>query len=131
MKLSALSYQVNNFLRYNKSNRIHRVNATLGVTYDVRDVENSRYATEDFITPVLGTLQPFLGQVISQPLIVAANDVKIFSVLGRLNYTFKNKYVLTASFRRDGVSKFSDDLKYGIFPSLIPNKNPFLHLKRR
>tara|TARA_B100001057_G_scaffold154735_2_gene154860 strand:+ start:105 stop:3314 length:3210 start_codon:yes stop_codon:yes gene_type:complete len=142
MKLSALSYQVNNFLRYNKSNRTHRVNATLGVTYDVRDVENSRYATEDFITPVLGTLQPFLGQVISQPLIVAANDTKIFSVLGRLNYTFKNKYVLTASFRRDGVSKFSDDLKYGIFPSFamawragsekfIQNLNVFSSLKLR
>ncbi len=118
MKLNALSYQVNNFLRYNRNiNRNHRVNATLGITYDVRDVENTRYAVEDFITPVLGSLQPFLGQVVSQPLLVMANDVKIFSVLGRVNYTLKNKYVLTASFRRDGVSKFSGDLKYGVFPS--------------
>ena len=41
----------------------------------------------------------------------------MFSVLGRLNYTFKNKYVITASFRRDGVSKFSEDNRYGFFPS--------------
>ena len=30
---------------------------------------------------------------------------------------FKNKYVLTASFRRDGVSKFAEDNRYGFFPS--------------
>ena len=49
MKLNALTYQVNNFLRYNRNiNRNHRVNATL--TYDVRDVESSVYAVQDFVT---------------------------------------------------------------------------------
>ena len=65
MKLNALTYQVNNFLRYNRNfNRDHRVNALLGLTYDVRDVESSVYAVEDFVTSQLGTAQPFLGQVI-------------------------------------------------------------------
>ena len=118
MKLNALTYQVNNFLRYNRNiNRNHRVNATLGVTYDVRDVSNSTYAVQDFVTAQLGTAQPFLGQVISNPLLTRAADQQLFSVLGRVNYTFKNKYVLTASFRRDGVSKFSEDNRYGFFPS--------------
>jgi TonB-linked SusC/RagA family outer membrane protein len=117
-KLNALTYQANNFLRYNRNiNRNHRVNATLGVTYDVRDVSNSTYAVQDFVTAQLGTAQPFLGQVISSPLLLRAADQQLFSVLGRLNYTFKNKYVLTASFRRDGVSKFSEDNRYGFFPS--------------
>ena len=118
MKLNALTYQVNNFLRYNRNiNRNHRVNATLGVTYDVRDVSNSTYAVQDFVTAQLGTDQPFLGQVISSPLLLRAADQQLFSVLGRVNYTFKNKYVLTASFRRDGVSKFSENNRYGFFPS--------------
>ncbi len=118
MKLNALTYQVNNFLRYNRNiNRNHRVNATLGVTYDVRDVSNSTYAVQDFVTAQLGTAQPFLGQVVSNPLLTRAADQQLFSVLGRVNYTFKNKYVLTASFRRDGVSKFSEDNRYGFFPS--------------
>ena len=117
-KLNALTYQANNFLRYNRNiNRNHRVNATLGVTYDVRDVSNSTYAVQDFVTAQLGTAQPFLGQVISSPLLLRAADQQLFSVLGRLNYTFKNKYVITASFRRDGVSKFSEDNRYGFFPS--------------
>ena len=118
MQLNALTYQVNNFLRYNRNiNRNHRVNATLGVTYDVRDVESNVYAVEDFITAQLGNAQPFLGQTISRPLLLRASDQQLFSVLGRFNYTFKNKYVLTASFRRDGVSKFSEDNRYGFFPS--------------
>jgi TonB-linked SusC/RagA family outer membrane protein len=43
--LNAKTYQVNNLLRYNRSfNRKHRINATLGVTYDVRENQNSIYA---------------------------------------------------------------------------------------
>ena len=118
MKLNALTYQVNNFLRYNRNfNRDHRVNALLGLTYDVRDVESSVYAVEDFVTSQLGTAQPFLGQVISTPLLLRASDQQLFSILSRVNYTFKNKYIFTTSIRRDGVSKFAEDNKYAIFPS--------------
>jgi TonB-linked SusC/RagA family outer membrane protein len=41
----------------------------------------------------------------------------IISYLGRINYTYKDKYLLTASIRRDGSSKFQDDNKYSLFPS--------------
>ena len=41
----------------------------------------------------------------------------ILSYLGRLNYTFDNKYYITASFRSDGSSKYSDGNKWGYFPS--------------
>lgn len=39
------------------------------------------------------------------------------SMLGRLMYTFKGKYMLTANFRRDGSSKFGPGNKWGNFPS--------------
>ena len=142
-KLNADSYQVNNLLRFNRTfNKKHRINATVGVTYDVRNVENSVYTVEDFVTTELTTQQPFLGQVISTPLAFINADQKLFSVLGRLNYTFNNRYVLTASFRRDGVSKFAEDNRYGFFPSFalawnmdkesfIKNMNVFSELKIR
>lgn len=58
--LNVTSYQINNFLRFNRTfNRKHRINATAGVTYDVRNVENSIYAVEDFVTTGLTTQQPF------------------------------------------------------------------------
>ncbi|GAB3655918.1 TonB-dependent receptor [Echinicola sediminis] len=37
--------------------------------------------------------------------------------LGRVNYDLKGKYLITASFRADGTSRFSDVNKYGFFPS--------------
>lgn len=40
------------------------------------------------------------------------------SFFGRVNYTFMETYLLTATVRRDGSSKFSDDHRWGTFPSL-------------
>ena len=105
-------------IRFNRTfNRKHRINATAGVTYDVRDIENSVYAVEDFFTTSLGTDQPYLGSVITTPLTYLDSKQQVFSFLGRLNYAYANKYVLTASFRRDGVSKFSRANRYSFFPS--------------
>jgi TonB-linked SusC/RagA family outer membrane protein len=89
----------------------------VGVTYDVRDIQNSVYAVEDFFTTTLTTEQPYIGSVITTPLTYLDSKQQVFSYLGRLNYSYANRYVLTASFRRDGVSKFSRDNRYSFFPS--------------
>ncbi len=44
-------------------------------------------------------------------------DDKLLSFFGRVNYGFKNKYLLTATFRADGSSKFLGDNRWGYFPS--------------
>ena len=41
----------------------------------------------------------------------------IISFYGRLNYVFNEKYLLTASLRQDGSSRFSEDNRWGLFPS--------------
>lgn len=41
----------------------------------------------------------------------------LMSVLGRLNYVYKGKYMLTGSIRGDGSSKFAEGNKWGVFPS--------------
>lgn len=41
----------------------------------------------------------------------------LLSVLGRVNYSYKGKYLLSASMRADGSSKFADGNKWGYFPS--------------
>jgi iron complex outermembrane receptor protein len=45
------------------------------------------------------------------------NDRRLVSFLGRVNYSYNNKYLLTASFRRDGSTVFGDNNKWGNFPS--------------
>jgi TonB-linked SusC/RagA family outer membrane protein len=117
--MNASSFQVVNTLRFNRTfNRKHRINAVLGLTYDQRTTKNMTYVVQDFVTLEKTTEQPFLGQVISSPLANLDRETKLFSFLGRVNYAFNNKYILTASFRRDGVSKFLEDQRYGFFPSV-------------
>lgn len=45
------------------------------------------------------------------------NDRTLVSYLGRLNYSLLGRYILTASFRRDGSSVFGANNKWGDFPS--------------
>ena len=42
----------------------------------------------------------------------------LLSEIARLNYSFKGKYLLSGAVRRDGSSKFGEDRRYGIFPSV-------------
>lgn len=42
----------------------------------------------------------------------------LVSFFGRANYSFKNKYLLTATLRRDGSSRFSPNNRWGLFPSV-------------
>jgi TonB-linked SusC/RagA family outer membrane protein len=44
-------------------------------------------------------------------------NYSMMSYLFRANYTYDSKYILTATFRRDGSSKFSSSNRYGNFPS--------------
>ncbi len=53
------------------------------------------------------------------PLFAKGNDEHaLISVFGRLNYTFNQKYLLTATVRRDGSSRFAKQNKWGTFPSV-------------
>ena len=50
----------------------------------------------------------------------AASDQRhvLLSYYSRLNYTFDSRYMLTATIRRDGTSRFSKENRWGTFPSL-------------
>lgn len=41
----------------------------------------------------------------------------LFSIFGRVDYSFKNKYILSATLRRDGSSRFIGDNRWGTFPA--------------
>lgn len=41
----------------------------------------------------------------------------LFSLMGRINYSYADKYLATATLRRDGSSRFGSGNKYGLFPS--------------
>jgi len=47
----------------------------------------------------------------------SADENKIQSFFGRVNYSYDDRYLLTATMRADGSSRFGDNNKYGYFPS--------------
>ncbi|CEN39239.1 conserved hypothetical protein [Capnocytophaga canimorsus] len=48
----------------------------------------------------------------------SASEFTLMSYLGRINYSFDNKYLITASYRADGSSRFSKGNRWGYFPSV-------------
>lgn len=57
-------------------------------------------------------------------------DWSFASLFGRVNYNFRNKYLLGATIRRDGTSRLAEDNRYGVFPSASAawriSEEPFL-----
>lgn len=112
------SYTVNNLLMFNRTfSKIHRFNTTLGVTFDGRQREDQIYEVQDFSTFDFTVNGAQYGQFVSRPLVTQLSEEQLLSYLGRVNYTLMDKYIITASLRVDGSSKFVND-RYGFFPSI-------------
>ena len=67
-------------------------------------------------------IDPSTGDSTGQELInnsgINKGELYLVSFFGRLNYQFKNRYLLTATVRQDGTSRFSPDNRWGVFPSV-------------
>ena len=65
----------------------------------------------------------------------AESDYALVSFFGRLNYAYKNRYLLEANIRRDGSSRFSPDHRWGTFPSFSlgwrVSEEPFFESAKR
>ena len=112
------SWNINNLLMYNRTfNKVHRLNAMIGYVYDGSYLENNLYSVEDFSTTEFMTDGPQYGTVIKLPLTTLSAEQAMNSYLARANYSYKGKYIATATFRADGSSKFTEGQRYGYFPS--------------
>ncbi|WP_164121932.1 SusC/RagA family TonB-linked outer membrane protein [Sphingobacterium sp. xlx-130] len=60
----------------------------------------------------------------------SVNTLRLISFYGRINYDYDNKYLLQATFRRDGSSAFGRNNKWGTFPSVsagwLISEEPFI-----
>src|SRR5690606_8105423 len=106
-----------NTLSYNNSfNGLHNVSAVVGYTFQNFKHEGFDARSQGFLSNVFDTGN--LGAA-SSPGIPQSSftESTLISWLGRINYSFNDKYLLTASFRADGSSRFSEGKKWGQFPS--------------
>jgi len=104
-------------LSYELSRGEHELKILGGITYE--NFENRFQFTQasDFLSHVTSTNLLQSGNRETFNIQSGKSINRLSSLLGRINYTFLNKFLLTASIRRDGTSRFSDKNKFALFPS--------------
>lgn len=106
----------NNILTYLRTFGNHQVNATLLYSQEGRNAESSTINAQGFDNPVLGYNNVSLGTTVSVG--STAWKENSISYMARVNYSFMNRYLLTATIRRDGFSGFGPNNKFANFPSI-------------
>lgn len=106
------------FLNYQKNIGVHRLDAVLGTSYQAKRGDYQTVSKRSFADESLEQIVFDNGATMNT--ITGNFDVpeKIASVFGRLNYSFANKYLLTATMRSDGSSKFASGNRWGYFPGI-------------
>ncbi len=116
------NFTVENILNYNKTIGKHAFNVT-GVQSIQKD-NFEAYRTDVQGIPAQSQSFHSLGSATS---VLAANsglvEWTINSFMGRINYAFNDKYLLTLTMRRDGSSRFGENTKYGNFPGVAVGWN--------
>jgi TonB-linked SusC/RagA family outer membrane protein len=110
-------WSLENYFTYNKKiKEDHQINATLGASWYDTNIFGFSVGGENFPTDFPGPNN--LGSA-SKPIPGTSRRTKYTfnSYFGRVNYTYKDRYLLTATARADGSSKFGEDSKYALFPS--------------
>ncbi|WP_460910321.1 SusC/RagA family TonB-linked outer membrane protein [Spirosoma areae] len=113
----SLTWLNENLLTYNRTfGTIHTIGALIGFTQQANRNETVRAEARNFVNDNLGSSN--LGSA-SVPLSPSSGVGAwgLQSYLARVNYGYKDKYLLTASFRTDGSSRFGSNKRYGYFPS--------------
>lgn len=105
-----------NYFSYNKNFGLHHVDVTLGNTYRKGSIGRSVNLTgSNFPNDDLKNITAAPSSRISGGSVYQVAQLSYFA---RVNYTFNDRYLLTASVRRDGSHVFSDGNRFGNFPSV-------------
>lgn len=106
-----------NTLTYNKGwNRDrHKLNVVAGFTIEGINMETYGYSSKFIPIESLGISG--MDDGLPNTMTARLSDNRLMSALGRVNYNYKSKYLVTASFRADGSSKFAPNHRWGFFPS--------------
>lgn len=104
-----------NIFSYNKSIGKHEISAIAGASFEARSFQESRTETSGFTSDLIPNVGG--GTILNE---ATAFEYENFlnSFLGRVIYSYDDKYLFNASFRTDGSSVFGADTKYGTFPAV-------------
>lgn len=107
-------YLWDNTLNYDKSFGKHRINAMAGTSYQ-------EYKKESVSASGSGRASELTTELdnATKATDVGGNSLRwaLMSYMARLHYSYDDRYLVTATFRADGSSKFGKDNRFGYFPS--------------
>lgn len=95
--------------------KYHTIDALIGYSAQKYRIENSNIQGTDYPDddiPWLSNATTISGASSS------TESWSLVSLIGRLNYAYKEKYLLSGAVRRDGSSRFGADRRWGVFPSV-------------
>jgi TonB-dependent starch-binding outer membrane protein SusC len=118
---------IENTLAYDKTFGDHRFNALLGYTAQKNTSSTIAFDADPYTNDLIQTIN---GAQAIKTWTQNVNQWSMISYLGRINYAFKDRYLLTATFRSDGSSRFGEKNREALFPSVAGawriSEEPFL-----
>ena len=115
-----ISKQLDINVAYNKIFGKHSLEAIVGYSYyDNMDEEHSQ-SNSDFDTDFFGYNNIGAGYYLADgkaSMSSSKSSNKLISFFARIQYNFDSKYLLSASLRREGSTRFGKDNKWGLFPA--------------
>ncbi|MDR1343759.1 MAG: TonB-dependent receptor [Tannerellaceae bacterium] len=97
----------------------HKVNAILGYSWENDLYLNQESRASNFAVGSMGANSIQTGNTLKPGEIKSGkNEYKLISFFARAHYSYAEKYMVTATVRRDGSSKFGANNKWGTFPSI-------------
>lgn len=107
---------------YQTSIKQHNIKVMLGYSYQYSQYSGMSASNKDFPNDGLGSDNLGTGEYAKDEGEVGMgsykNDSKLIAFFGRVSYDFNGKYLLTASLRHEGSSKFGANNKWGNFPAV-------------
>ncbi|MEM7655735.1 MAG: TonB-dependent receptor [Bacteroidota bacterium] len=106
-------------LNFDRDFGAHNVTALAGYEVQYSRSRNINGQGQNDVTSDLQTLNSFANDNVNGN---NAED-QLISLFGRIGYSYANKYIIQASVRRDGYSRFGPANKFGLFPSVSAGWN--------
>ncbi|HYG40405.1 MAG TPA: TonB-dependent receptor [Cytophagales bacterium] len=93
-----------------------RIDVTGGYSWQNFFFTNPSYITTQLSSNIYDVYNPAVGEL-TVPENPNTVENRLISFFGRINYSLKDKYLLTVNLRRDGSTRFGPENKWGLFPS--------------
>lgn len=107
-----------NTLTYNFNVKVHSFTVLAGHSYQKIQLNQKNYSFKGFPNNGVEPKNQIGAATELTAKSSSATENELQSFFGRLNYGYENKYLLTATIRADGSTKFGSNNSYGYFPSV-------------